>query len=66
MANVQEKIAKLFPEATFEEGEWLLVNIPDAKWHSLAKTLKEDAELSYDYLVAIVGMDWTESLGCMY
>lgn len=66
MANVQEKITKLFPEATFTEGEWLLVNIPDAKWHSLAKTLKEDAELSYDYLVAIVGMDWTESLGCMY
>ncbi len=66
MANIQEKITKLFPEATFEEGEWLLVNIPDAKWHSLAKTLKEDDELSYDYLVAIVGMDWTESLGCMY
>ena len=35
MANIQEKIAKLFPEATFEEGECLLVNIPDAKWHAL-------------------------------
>ena len=66
MANVQEKIAKLFPEATFEEGEWLLVNIPDAKWHSLAKTLKEDPELGFDYLVALVGMDWTDALGCMY
>lgn len=66
MANVQEKITALFPEATFEEGEWLLVNIPDAKWHSLAKTLKEDPELGFDYLVAIVGMDWTETLGCMY
>ena len=66
MANIQEKIAKLFPEATFEEGECLLVNIPDAKWHALAKTLKEDSELSYDYLVAIVGVDWTETLGCMY
>ena len=66
MANVQEKITKLFPEATFEEGEWLLVNIPDAKWHSLAKTLKEDPELGFDYLVAVVGMDWTDSLGCMY
>ena len=31
-----------------------------------AKTLKEDSELSYDYLVAIVGVDWTETLGCMY
>lgn len=66
MANIQEKIAKLFPEATFEEGECLLVNIPDAKWHSLAKTLKEDPELGFDYLVAVVGMDWTDSLGCMY
>ena len=66
MANVQEKIARLFPEATFEEGEWLLVNIPDAKWHSLAKTLKEDPELGFDYLVAVVGMDWTETPGCMY
>lgn len=66
MVNVQEKITALFPEATFEEGEWLLVNIPDAKWHSLAKTLKEDPELGFDYLVAIVGMDWTETLGCMY
>lgn len=66
MVNVQEKITSLFPEATFEEGEWLLVNIPDAKWHSLAKTLKEDPELGFDYLVAIVGVDWTETLGCMY
>lgn len=66
MVNVQEKITSLFPEATSEEGEWLLVNIPDAKWHSLAKTLKEDPELGFDYLVAIVGVDWTETLGCMY
>ncbi len=66
MANMQEKIAKLFPEATFEEGDILLVNIPDAKWHDLAKCLKEDADLCFDYLVTIVGMDWTDKLGCVY
>ena len=66
MANIQEKIAKLFPEATFEEGENLLVCIPDSKWHALAKTLKEDAELHFDFLVTIVGMDWTDKLGCIY
>lgn len=66
MADIQEKITKLFPEATFEEGDCLLVNIPDAKWHDFAKTLKEDADLSYDYLVAIVGMDWGDKLGCVY
>lgn len=66
MADIQEKITKLFPEAIFEEGDCLLVNIPDAKWHDFAKTLKEDADLSYDYLVAIVGMDWGDKLGCVY
>lgn len=66
MANIQEKIAKLFPEATFEEGEILQVNIPDSKWHALASTLKSDAELHFDFLVTIVGMDWTDKLGCVY
>ena len=64
MANIQEKIAKQYPEATFETGENLLVNISDAKWHSLAKMLKE--ELHFDFLVTIVGMDWTDKLGCVY
>lgn len=64
MANIQETIANQYPEATFTEGEILLVNIPDAKWHSLAASLKE--EHGFDYLVAIVGMDWTEELGCVY
>lgn len=66
MANIQEKISKLFPAATFDEGEILQINIPDAQWHQLAKTLRDDADLSFDYLVTIVGMDWTDSLGCVY
>ena len=66
MANIQEKIARQFPEATFEDGEILLVNIPDAKWHDLAVYLKGDAELQFDHLITIVGMDWTDSLGCIY
>lgn len=66
MALIQEKIAKLFPEATFEEGDMLQVSIADGKWHSLAKTLRDDAELSFDHLITIVGMDWVESFGCVY
>lgn len=64
MANLQEKIGKNFPEATFEDGEILLVNIPDAKLHDLVKSLRDD--LGFDYLVTIVGMDWVSSLGCVY
>ncbi len=66
MANLQEKISRLFPEATFEEGEILLVNIPDARLHDLVKTLRDDKDMNFDYLVTIVGMDWVSSLGCVY
>lgn len=64
MANLQEKISRLFPDAAFEEGEILLVNIPDAKLHSLVKALRDD--FGFDYLVTIVGMDWVSSMGCVY
>lgn len=64
MANLQEKISRLFPEVSFEEGEILLVNIPDAKLHELVKTLRDDC--GFDYLVTIVGMDWVSSMGCIY
>ncbi len=65
MADIQEQISKLCAEATFDaEGEFLLVNVPDEKWHSLAKALKE--QLHFDVLSALVGVDWKESLGCMY
>ncbi len=64
MAELQDKISKSFPEATFENGEILLINIADAKLHDLIKTLRD--EHGFDYLVTIVGMDWTDSLGCVY
>ncbi len=64
MAELQNKISQRFPEATFENGEMLLINIADAQLHSLIQTLRD--EHGFDYLVTIVGMDWTDSLGCVY
>lgn len=64
MANLQEKISHLFPEATFGESGILLVNIPDARLHDLVKSLRDDC--GFDFLVTIVGMDWVSSLGCIY
>ncbi len=66
MANITEKIAKQFPAASVEEGNIPLITIDDANWHELARMLRDDADLQMDYLVTIVGMDWTESLGCVY
>ncbi|MCI9608214.1 MAG: NADH-quinone oxidoreductase subunit D [Muribaculaceae bacterium] len=66
MAQTQEIIAGLFPNASFEESDILTVVIDDAQWHDLAKTLRDNPELSFDFLVTIVGMDWVEKLGCIY
>lgn len=66
MANFQEKIAKLFPQATFEGEDTPMICIPDAQWHDLALTLRDDEDCRMEYLVTIVGMDWVESLGCIY
>lgn len=64
MAELQDKISKLCLDATFEEGEILLVKVADAQLHSLVKSLRDD--LGFDYLVTIVGNDWKTSLGCVY
>ena len=64
MANITDKISKLFPQANIEEGATTLINIPNEKWHELAVVLKND--LGFDFLITIVGMDWTENLGCIY
>lgn len=67
MANIQEKISKLFPQAAFAQTDVLEMTIADEQWHDLAHTLRHDPELSFDFLVTIAGMDWKENgLGCIY
>lgn len=64
MANIQDAVARLFPEVEIVQGETLELNVPDAKWHSLAAVLKQ--ELGFDNLTALIGMDWGELLGVVY
>ena len=65
MAETQQQISALCPEAQFEtDGEFLLVTVPDAKWHALALALRD--KLGFDMLMALVGVDWKDSMGCMY
>ena len=66
MANITDKISKLFPQAVFEGDTNPVVTISNEQWHDLALALRDDADLKMDYLVTIVGMDWTENLGCIY
>ena len=66
MAALQEIIARLQPQATFEPGDTLTVCIPDAQWPDFARQLHDNEELAFDFLVTIVGMDWKEKVGCIY
>ena len=66
MAELQEIIARLQPQATFEPGDTLTVCIPDAQWPDFARQLRDNEELRFDFLVTIVGMDWKEKVGCIY
>lgn len=64
MAELQDKISRLFPDATFEEGEILMIHTDDRNLHQLIATLRD--QMGFDYLVTIVGNDWKTSLGCVY
>ena len=65
MAEIQDKITQLCPQAQVDTtGEFPLVTVEDAQWHDLAIALK--TKLHFDMLSAVVGMDWTESMGCVY
>lgn len=63
MVNIQEIIGKVCPESVFEENEVALAVVPDAKWHTVAETLKK---AGYDWLACVVGEDWGDALGCTY
>ena len=67
MANITEKISKLFPQAVIEGDTTPQVTIPAEQWHDLALTLRDDPDMKMDYLITVVGMDWKEEgLGAIY
>lgn len=66
MGNIQEKIGSFLPEAVFEEGQHTTVSVPADKVHQLALFLRDDADLRFDYLANLTGMDWGDRLGVIY
>ena len=56
MANIQEKIAKLYPEATVEQADTLTITVDDAKWHALATTLRDDCAMDYHCRYGLEGI----------
>ena len=67
MSDIKELISAACPQAVFTEGgEYLEVSVPEKLWHDFATRLKNDPELGFDVLSAVVGMDWKDAYGVMY
>lgn len=66
MSDIKAIISEIYPKATFEDGDTLLVNVADADWHEVALQLKNDKRLDFDVLSAVVGMDWKDNVGVLY
>jgi NADH:ubiquinone oxidoreductase subunit C len=65
--ELQIKISKLLPSATFEEaGQWLNVNITPSEWLPFAQQLRNTPDLDFDFLFCLTCVDWKTHLGMVY
>lgn len=65
--DLKIKITELLPGATFEEGgEWLTLLVEPSAWLPLAKELRWDTALHFDYLFCLTCVDWKTHLTMVY
>ena len=65
--ELKQKILSLVSNAEVTEGkQYLTVSIPAARLRSVAKSLKESDDTSFDYLFCLSGVDYGDSLGVVY
>jgi NADH-quinone oxidoreductase subunit C/D len=66
MENIKKLILNTVKDAVIEEKQKLTVTVDYTKLHLLAKTLRDNAELPFDTLVFLTGVDRGEELGVNY
>ncbi len=64
--DLKNKITELLPSATFEEGEWLTVNVEAKDWPAFAQQLRNDDSLFFNYLFCLTCIDWKTHLTMVY
>ncbi|MGB4843406.1 MAG: NADH-quinone oxidoreductase subunit C [Ferruginibacter sp.] len=65
--ELKTKITELLAAATFDEtGEWLNISIDSKDWLTLAKQLRNDASLHFDYLFCLTCIDNKTNLSMVY
>ena len=66
MEKIKQIIKDTIKEAVFDDKEKLTITVEPKDLHPLLKTLHDNKELPFDYLVYLIGMDWGEKLGVIY
>jgi NADH-quinone oxidoreductase subunit C/D len=66
MEKIKELILTTIPQAVIEQKQKLTVTVEPDKLHLLAKTLRDNTVLPFDFLVYLIGMDRGEDLGVNY
>ena len=65
--ELKTKITGLLPAAIFEEGgEWLNINMEPTEWLSFAGSLRNQPDLSFNYLFCLTCIDWKTHLTMVY
>ena len=64
--ELKTKITELLPRATFEDGEWLNINVESKDWLPFAQQLCNDESLHFDYLFCLTCIDWKTHLTMVY
>ncbi len=65
--ELKAKITEIMPTTTFDEtGEWLNVMIDAKDWLPLAWQLRANAELDFEFLFSITGVDWKTHFTVVY
>jgi len=66
-ATLKDRILGMVPGAEFQETkQFLTFVIPAGQMHDLALRLKNDADLAFDYLFCLSGVDYVKYLEVVY
>lgn len=65
--KLKEKIQGFVPEATMEDlKEFPAVTVTPGQLRDLVLKLRNEPDLSFDFLVSLTGVDWGKELGVVY
>lgn len=58
-----ENIKHIAPDASVEEGKIPTITVPPTHYRQVAEKLRNNPNLSFDFLICMTGCDWGDSLG---